>query len=97
MTPYILAAHQTNSTSEYPNMTKNILKRLKILDIMQLQLEIADKDKKLYIVSDGGVYNYQSNFGAVIAALLSPLAQTYGKITALIFMNHHIGQNFTGC
>jgi hypothetical protein len=52
---------------------------------MQLRLEIADKDKTLYIVSDGGVYNCQSNFGAVIAASLSPLAHTYGKIYSIDF------------
>jgi hypothetical protein len=68
-----------------PPWQNNILKKLRMLDITQFRAAILDKEKTLYIVSDGGVHNHQSNFGATITASSSPLAHTNGKIYRMNF------------
>jgi hypothetical protein len=45
-----------------------------------LKQDIEDPKTSIYVVSDGGVYNYHSNFGVSIASASLPLAHTFGKI-----------------
>jgi hypothetical protein len=57
-----------------------ILRNLKILDIIKLKASLENKKGDTNVVSDGGIYNYQSNFGLVIATKSKVLVMNKGKI-----------------
>jgi hypothetical protein len=42
-------------------------------------------DSNIYIVSDGGVYNYEVTYGVVISDGNNPLMKNYGKLYSLDF------------
>jgi hypothetical protein len=46
---------------------KEILHHLKIEDLPRLQQAMMDPEIDINIVSDGGVHDYNSNYGVVIA------------------------------
>jgi hypothetical protein len=69
----------------YPNLRQwrsNILHRIHI-DYPQLLASSIENKEPLLVVSDGGVHEYHSNFGATIAATQLPLAYTYGKLYSI--------------
>jgi hypothetical protein len=46
---------------------------------------LQDKGAEINIVSDGGVHNYNSNFGMVIAIKLKAVAMNIGKTYSVAF------------
>jgi ribonuclease HI len=42
-------------------------------------------DSHIYIVSDGGVYNYEGTYGVVISDGTNPLIKNYGKLYSVDF------------
>jgi ribonuclease HI len=52
----------------------------------QKTIELMSKmDSNIYIVSDGGVYNYDGTFGVVISDGTNPLIKNHGKLYSLDF------------
>jgi hypothetical protein len=42
-------------------------------------------ESNVYIISDGGVYNYEGTFGVVVSDASNPLVKNYGKMYSLDF------------
>jgi hypothetical protein len=61
------------------------LRHLEILDTLKMKQSLKNKKIDTYIVSDGGVHNYQSNFGLVIASQSQVVATNKGKIYSIEF------------
>jgi ribonuclease HI len=75
-------------TSPIQNVDKwqhTILKNLHIFNISNIRQSLEDADSAIYIASDGGVHNYQSNYGVVIAQGAQQLARAMGKIYSITF------------
>jgi hypothetical protein len=64
---------------------QEILTNLIIEDETELRQKLEDPLSTVHIVSDGGVHNYQSNFGLVIANKSYSLATNMGKIYSVPF------------
>jgi hypothetical protein len=64
---------------------QEILKNLIIEDEHELKTSLSDPVSTVNIVSDGGVHNYQSNYGVVIAIKSYSLATNMGKIYSVTF------------
>jgi Reverse transcriptase (RNA-dependent DNA polymerase) len=58
----------------------NMLHHLKIVDEAAIIKMFNQVEPPLFIVSDGGVHSYQSNFGVILAEGTLPLATSMGKI-----------------
>jgi ribonuclease HI len=58
---------------------------MEVLDNTHFQSVIQDPFSKITIVSDGGVYNYQGNFGVIMACKGHPLMINYGKLYSIEF------------
>jgi hypothetical protein len=56
-----------------------------ITDIQKTKDLLAQVDSNIYIVSDGGVHNYEGTFGVVISDGTNPLIKNYGKLYSLDF------------
>jgi hypothetical protein len=55
------------------------------VDFPWLEQALEDQESEINIVSDGGVHDYNSNFGAVIALKSTTLATNKGKIYSVAF------------
>jgi hypothetical protein len=64
---------------------KAILQLLQIEDLQRLQQALEFKETEVNIVSDGGVHDYNSNFGLVIAVKSRIVATNKGKIYSVEF------------
>jgi hypothetical protein len=84
--PLSLATIWITPTQKENKWQQMILKSLHIFNINNICQSIAHRDSTICIVSDGGVHNYQSNYGVVIAAQCSQqLARAMGKIYSITF------------
>jgi hypothetical protein len=84
---FALPTPQTTNIApnEDQQWSAELLQHLIIEDLQQLQTAIEDKESELNIVSDGGVHDYNSNFGMVIALKSMTLATNKGKIYSITF------------
>jgi hypothetical protein len=55
------------------------------LDLPRFEQALEDCESEINIISDGGVDDYNSNFGAVIALKSTTLAMNKGKIYSVAF------------
>lgn len=54
----------------------------------------SNKTNTIFIVTDGGVYDYHGSFGLTISKGTVKLANTKGKLyTVMIFMRQRINEN----
>jgi hypothetical protein len=70
------------------NATKwreEILQHFQVLDMTKFYKDLDNKDITINIVSDGGVHDYHSNFGFVIATKSTIVTQNMGQIYSVEF------------
>ena len=58
---------------------------LNIINEDRVKAIAQDDSVPLYIISDGGVHNYEGNFGVIISDGSSPIASTNGKLYSVDF------------
>jgi hypothetical protein len=56
-----------------------------IIDMMKFNKDLHNEDITINIVSNGGVHQYHSNFGLVIATKSKIVAQNMGQICSVEF------------
>jgi hypothetical protein len=69
----------------YRQWRNEILKHLIVEDQFLLESTFKDKESEINIVSDGGVHDYNSNLGMVIAVKSKIMAANKGKIYSVAF------------
>jgi ribonuclease HI len=81
------SAIHTNSASAKDDLhwTDPFLENTIITDTQKTTDLMSQDDSKIYIVSDGGVYNYEGTFGVVISDGTYPLIKNYGKLYSIDF------------
>jgi hypothetical protein len=62
------------------NMWKqHMIRHIQVPDQHNIKQVLEDPDSSIYLVSDGGVHNYNGNYGVVLAQSATILATTMGK------------------
>jgi hypothetical protein len=78
--------HNTSAAAkEDLHWTAPFLENTIITETQHTKDLMTQADSNIYIVSDGGVYNYEGTFGVVISDGSNPLVKNYGKMYSLDF------------
>jgi hypothetical protein len=82
---------------DYSQWSTEILRNLIIEDKQELRNSLTDPISRVNIVSDGGIHNYQSNYGLVLAIKSYSLATNMRKkYIGFPSTNHYLAQNLFG-
>ena len=77
--------NQHTEKTEKIDWQTSMLTNLQVIQDDRIHIVAQDDASPIYIISDGGVHNYEGIFGVMISDGLSPIASNKGKLYSVDF------------